>query len=88
MRLLRQHLAHRPHPRPLSKGEGWLAPRAPLAALNAIPLGMERSVENIAPPQTPSFRRNDSEIFVGTFLSECVAPRTLPISTKRFIPTE
>ncbi|MDR2814778.1 MAG: hypothetical protein LBB79_09045, partial [Prevotellaceae bacterium] len=39
-------------------------------------------------PPNPTFRRNGSEIFVGTFLPECVAPRTLPFSTERFIPTE
>ncbi|MDR2814709.1 MAG: hypothetical protein LBB79_08680 [Prevotellaceae bacterium] len=38
-------------------------------------------------PPNPTFRRNVSEMFVGTFLTECVAPRTLPFSTERFIPT-
>ncbi|MDR2814855.1 MAG: hypothetical protein LBB79_09435 [Prevotellaceae bacterium] len=67
---------------------GGIALAAALAALNAIPLGMERSVEKHPYHQTPTFRRNASEIFLGTFLTECVAPDALPFSTERFIPTE
>jgi hypothetical protein len=53
---------------------------------NAIPLGMEQTVEKHPCLPKPSFRRNVSKIFLDTFLTECVAPRALPISTERFIP--
>ncbi|MDR2814605.1 MAG: hypothetical protein LBB79_08150 [Prevotellaceae bacterium] len=53
---------------------------------SAIPLGMERSVKKHPLPPNPTFRRNDTRARMGTFLTECVAPRILPVSTERFIP--
>ncbi|MDR2813816.1 MAG: hypothetical protein LBB79_04065 [Prevotellaceae bacterium] len=44
-----------------------------MGGVSAIPLGMGRSVEKHPHHQTPTFRRNVSEIFVDTFLTECVA---------------
>jgi hypothetical protein len=64
---------------PLGMTAGWrrngdkMAMGRGIGGVYAIPLGMERSVEKHPHHQTRHSVRNDSEIFVGTFLTECGA---------------